>query len=97
MSVVSVVQLAFTSISRISLDTERKWGGDVPLHDVLVHATIEVDSRGCSKSGVYPFGTSPVHANIHMDLNVSLSPLVSEPNVVIHGKCFPSFVEKEGN
>ena len=37
MSVVSIVQLAFTSVGRISLDTKGNWGGDVPLLDVLVH------------------------------------------------------------
>ena len=60
----------------------------MPLLDVLVHATIEAESHGCPKSGVYPFGTSPVHANIHVDSNVLVSPLVIEPNVIIERKCF---------
>ena len=84
----SIVQLAFTSIGRISLDTEGNWGGDVPLLDVLAHVTIEAESRGCPKSGVYPFGTSSVHATIHVDTNVWVSPMVIEPNVGINGNCF---------
>ena len=51
----------------------------MPLLDVLVHAAIEGESCDCPKSGVYPFGTSPVHATIHVDSNVSISPLVIEP------------------
>ena len=97
MSVEFVVQLAFKSIGRISLDIEGNWGGDVPLLDVLVHATIEAESRGCPKSGIYLFGTSYVHATRHVDSNVSISPLVIEPNVVIHRKRSPSFVGKEGS
>lgn len=60
----------------------------MPLLDVLVHAAIEAKSHDCPKLGVYPFGTSPVHATIHVDSNFSVSPLVIETNVVIHRKCF---------
>ena len=81
------IQLDFTSIGRMSLDTKENKGGDVPLFDVLVHVTIEAESRGCPKSGVYPFGTSLGHATIHVDSNVLVSPLVIEPNVVINGNC----------
>ena len=96
---VSIVKLAFTSIGRSSLDIEGHLGGDVPLIDMLVHATIEVKSGGCPMLGVCPFGKSPVHATIHVDSNVSISPLVIEPQCGNPWKMFfhHSWKKKEFN